>query len=302
MIALLEAAAADAPQRTAVVTPEGAPSYGELLDDARRVAAGLQRCGITRSPSSSPTPRGCSGCWPAPPWPGPNRASTSPTPTPPSYAPRRRARHDVVVTRRTTRRRILEVLRPEELLAGTPTRRRNVSTGSGSYAAPDSGHPHDRQDRRAQGARHDWRVLSRTVANVQPKPDQRWLLAYGPQQFAGVQVLLHVMASRATLVAPFPRQPKDGLQAMLTGGVTCVSATPTFWRFLLAEARSRKVQLPRWSRSPSAAKPVPRTSSTSFGASSPGPRSPRSTRRRSSAPSPRCATAGRAFRRLAVGD
>jgi acyl-CoA synthetase (AMP-forming)/AMP-acid ligase II len=45
-------------------------------------------------------------------------------------------------------------------------------------------------------------------------------------------------------VAPFPRQPKDGLDAMLTKGVTCVSATPTFWRFLLAEARSRKVTLP----------------------------------------------------------
>jgi acyl-CoA synthetase (AMP-forming)/AMP-acid ligase II len=69
-------------------------------------------------------------------------------------------------------------------------------------------------------------------------------LAYGPQQFAGVQVLLHVAASHATLVAPFPRQPKDGLNALVNEGVTCVSATPTFWRFLLAEARSRKVTLP----------------------------------------------------------
>ena len=67
-----------------------------------------------------------------------------------------------------------------------------------------------------KAARHDWRILGRTVANVRPMPDQRWLLAYGPQQFAGVQVLLHVAASQATLVAPFPRQPKDGLEAMLT--------------------------------------------------------------------------------------
>jgi acyl-coenzyme A synthetase/AMP-(fatty) acid ligase len=57
-------------------------------------------------------------------------------------------------------------------------------------------------------------------------------------------VLLHVAASRATLVAPFPRQPKDGLQALLDHRVTSVSATPTFWRFLLAEARSRKVAIP----------------------------------------------------------
>jgi acyl-coenzyme A synthetase/AMP-(fatty) acid ligase len=95
-----------------------------------------------------------------------------------------------------------------------------------------------------KAARHDWRVLSRTVSGVRPAPDQRWLLAYGPQQFAGVQVLLHTMASQATLVAPFPRLPRDSLQAMLDEKVTCVSATPTFWRFLLAEARNRKVDLP----------------------------------------------------------
>jgi acyl-CoA synthetase (AMP-forming)/AMP-acid ligase II len=45
-------------------------------------------------------------------------------------------------------------------------------------------------------------------------------------------------------VAPFPRQPSDGLQSLLNDGVTCVSATPTYWRFLLGEARSRRVALP----------------------------------------------------------
>ena len=87
-------------------------------------------------------------------------------------------------------------------------------------------------------------MLSQTVDNVRPAPAQRWLLAYGPHQFAGIQVLLHVVASGATLVAPFPRQPKNGLDALLSDGVTCVSATPTFWRFLLAEARNRHVRLP----------------------------------------------------------
>ena len=95
-----------------------------------------------------------------------------------------------------------------------------------------------------KAARHDWRVLTRTVESVEPAPDQRWLLAYGAQQFAGVQVLLHTLASQTTLVAPFPRLPKDSVQAMLDEKVTCVSATPTFWRFLLAEARSRRVELP----------------------------------------------------------
>ena len=87
-----------------------------------------------------------------------------------------------------------------------------------------------------KAARHDWRVLAQTVANIPPRPDQRWLLAYGPHQFAGIQVLLHVVASQATLVAPFPRQPSDGPEALLSEGVTCVSATPTYWRFLRAEA------------------------------------------------------------------
>ena len=54
MIALLEAAAADAAERTAVVTPEGSPSYGELLDDARRVAAALRRRGMTRFAVAEP--------------------------------------------------------------------------------------------------------------------------------------------------------------------------------------------------------------------------------------------------------
>ena len=38
MIALLEAAAADAAERTAVITPEGAPSYGEKADWYARIA------------------------------------------------------------------------------------------------------------------------------------------------------------------------------------------------------------------------------------------------------------------------
>ncbi len=82
------------------------------------------------------------------------------------------------------------------------------------------------------------------MAGIQRAGDQRWLLAYGLHQFAGIQMVLHVTASQATLVAPFPRQPKDGLDALLTDGVTCVSSTPTFWRFLLTEARSRRVTLP----------------------------------------------------------
>jgi acyl-CoA synthetase (AMP-forming)/AMP-acid ligase II len=243
MIALLEAAAADAAERTAVITPDGAPSYGELLDDARRVAAGLQRRGLTRFAVAEPD-----AAWVVRLLAGAALAGAEPCQYQPDTdaavlrAETAALKHDVLVTRRDdVGDGSLEVVRPEELLVDAPGRALDTESTGGAQplvirTTGTTGAP--------KAARHDWRVLGQTVETVQPKPDQRWLLAYGPQQFAGIQVLLHVLASRATLVAPFPRQPKDGLDAILSNGVTCVSATPTYWRFLLAEARSRQVQLP----------------------------------------------------------
>ncbi len=125
---------------------------------------------------------------------------------------------------------------------------------------------------RPKAARHDWRVLAQTGAGLRPAPGRRWLLAYGPHQFAGIQVLLHVVASRATLVAPFPRRPKDCVDALVRDGVTCVSATPTFWRFLLAEARSRKVELPRLEQVTLGGEPSPADLLEELGSTFPGAR------------------------------
>jgi acyl-CoA synthetase (AMP-forming)/AMP-acid ligase II len=243
MIALLEAAAADAAERTAVLTPEGAPSYGELLEDARRVAAGIQRRGLTRFAVAEPD-----AAWVLRLLAGAALAGAEPCQYQPDTdaavlrADMAALTYDVLVTRREdVGDGSLRVVRPEELLAEPPD-------GAGEFELPDGPQPLVIRTTGTTGApkaaRHDWRVLGQTVEKVLPKPDQRWLLAYGPQQFAGIQVLLHVLASRATLVAPFPRQPKNGLDAILSDGVTCISATPTYWRFLLAEARSRPVQLP----------------------------------------------------------
>ena len=71
------------------------------------------------------------------------------------------------------------------------------------------------------------------------------MLAYGPHQFAGLQILLHVFAAGATLVAPAPRRPREGLRAIRELGVTHASATPTFWRFLIAEMRADGGAVPR---------------------------------------------------------
>ncbi len=90
---------------------------------------------------------------------------------------------------------------------------------------------------RPRGVRHDWSRLVRATERVRPGAEERWLLAYGLHQFAGLQVLLHVFAAGATLVAPTPRRPKEGLAAMRRHGITHVSATPTYWRFVMAELR-----------------------------------------------------------------
>ncbi len=89
-----------------------------------------------------------------------------------------------------------------------------------------------------RGVRHDWsRQLSRS-ARIRDGSGQVWLLAYGPQQFAGLQVLIHVFSSGATLVAPPVRRPQVVLSMIHDEGVDHISATPTFWRFLLAEIRA----------------------------------------------------------------
>lgn len=241
MILLLEAAASSSPDREAVVTSEGSSTYGELLEDARRVATALRRQDITRFAVVEPD-----AAWVLRLLAGAALAGAEPC----QYQPDTDATefadhasmldHKVVVSRRVDLSGPFEVIAPDALVAedADDTLRADEHTPqplmirtTGTTGLP-------------KAARHDWRILGRTVARVRPRPEQRWLLAYGPQQFAGVQVLLHVAASRATLVAPFPRQPKDGLDALLTKGVTCVSATPTFWRFLLAEARSRRATLP----------------------------------------------------------
>jgi acyl-coenzyme A synthetase/AMP-(fatty) acid ligase len=238
MILLLERAAAASPDRVAVVTPEGSSTYADLLHDARRVAAALRERGIESFSIVEPDAgwvlrllagaalAGVEACQ--------HQADIAPTEL---AAQTGMLGHDVVVSRRTDLEGDVTVVGPESLLAA------DALDGGPADAQPlvilttgTTGRP--------KAARHDWGPLGRTVERVTPRPDQRWLLAYGPHQFAGVQVLQHVLASQATLVAPFPRQPRDGLEALLTGEVTCVSATPTYWRFLLAEARSREVGLP----------------------------------------------------------
>jgi acyl-CoA synthetase (AMP-forming)/AMP-acid ligase II len=239
MILLLERAAALAPDHPAVVTREATTTYAELLTAARRVAGGLVAGDITRfaivEPDAARILQLLAGA---------ALVGSEPCQYQADIAPEEFAAqatsigHDVVVTRRTDLVGAFRIVDPDELSAAEPDDR----------PAPGDDQPLLIRTTGTTGvpkaARHDWSILARTVEKVLPRPEQRWLLAYGPHQFAGLQVLQHVVASQAMLVAPFPRQPRDGLEALLSDGVTCVSATPTYWRFLLAEARAQHESLP----------------------------------------------------------
>lgn len=83
-----------------------------------------------------------------------------------------------------------------------------------------------------KGARHDWARLAGRVRAAGGNGDERWLLAHDLHQFAGLQVLLHVLATGATLVAPAGRGPGEAIAEIRRHRVTHVSATPTFWRLL----------------------------------------------------------------------
>jgi acyl-CoA synthetase (AMP-forming)/AMP-acid ligase II len=239
MIDLLERAAGAAPEQTAVVTPEGPASYGRLLDSARRIGSALRERDVARFAVVEPD-----AAWAIRLLAGAALVGAEPCQYQADIAATEFERqadalgHSIVITRRTDLGDAHATISPEEL-----TEQRSPAVSQPAAAQPlmirttgTTGPP--------KAARHDWRILAKTVRDRNPRPDQRWLLAYGPHQFAGIQVMQHVVASHATLIAPFPRQPRDGLEALLSEGVTCVSATPTYFRFLLAEARSRDVELP----------------------------------------------------------
>lgn len=248
MIDLLARAAAAAPDRVAVVTDLGEATYGELAVEAANVAAGLAERGLSRVAIVEPDARLVVALLAGAASAGVEACQYLPDLDPAEFALQAQANgHAHVITRRSD---LAGELIDPELLTGS----RAPSSGSGDGGSADGGTRRGEAQHllilttgstgQPKAARHDWTVLAGPLDGVAPAPGQRWLLAYGLHQFAGIQVVLHVLAAGATLVAPFPRQPRDGLRALTELGVDAVSATPTYWRFLLTEARGRGVTLP----------------------------------------------------------
>ena len=133
--------------------------------------------------------------------------------------------HSTLITTTTLGGDGLEVLSPDVLaqdvgeLPESPQRAPVLILTTGTTGEP-------------RGVRHDWNRLAAAVKHPDDRPGARWLLAYNLNQFAGVQVLIHVLVSRATLVVPASNQPREAVAALRDLGVTHASATPTFWRFV----------------------------------------------------------------------
>jgi len=238
LIELVQRAADAAPDSVAIVTDEYALTYAELAQRSRAVAAGLAARGIGRFAIQDADAATVTALLVGASLAGAEACQYPPTDDAEQVAALAdRFDHTLLVTPHTGH--TVATLTFDELLGDAssapdapPAERPLLVLTTGTTGAP-------------RGVRHDWTRLLRSTNRIAPARGQRWLLAYGLHQFAGLQILLHVYASGATLVAPAPRRPREGLAAMRNHGVTHASATPTYWRFLLAELRVDGGAVPR---------------------------------------------------------
>src|SRR5690606_15523119 len=116
------------------------------------------------------------------------------------------------------RAELLEPLEPEPPLAGGIT----ILT-SGTTGEPKS-------------VRHTWSTLLRAVRSSAERgePARRWLLAYPPHLYAGLQVVVQSVSDRGTLIVPArDASPEQLLACLAEHQVTHASGTPSFWRRLV---------------------------------------------------------------------
>lgn len=228
LIDLVRAGAEEAPDRALILAPDGELTYGGALARAEALAAGLRDAGISRfgvAAAGTPdvvvaliaaTAVGAEACvYPR----DLDAAGWS------AFADR--LAHEVVLTDEPVALETGRAVPLAELETATPSAAGMQAADSSPVMILTTG-----TTGTPKGARHDWRRLADAVRHPDDQGGTRWLLAYNPNQFAGLQVLLHVLVSRGTAVVPATRRPEDVLDALRVHEVTHVSATPTFWRLL----------------------------------------------------------------------
>ncbi|AXT86222.1 long-chain fatty acid--CoA ligase [Aeromicrobium sp. A1-2] len=233
MIELLRRAGRDNPDQTAVVTPRGSTTFHELQESAERVAANLVSLGIERFAVLDDDAAHVMAILAGSALAGAESCVYPLAATDEAVAENReRFDHTHLISSR------------ESLIAAGAIDANDVLNENGAPRIPvasadapllvmtsgtTTGQP--------RAVRNTWDRILRQVDRIEPTPDHRWLLAYGINQFGGLQILIHVLAAQATLVVGETFQPRDGLTAMRRWDVTHASGTPTFWRFLLVEMR-----------------------------------------------------------------
>lgn len=203
-------------------------TYGELVSDSERLAAGLRSRSIERFGITASSPVDVVALLVAA-----DEAGAEPCVYPRDLTPpeieqfSRRFDHSWIVGDEPTEELEAAEVTVADLRAGGESRSGDPSEGGGVLimTTGTTGRP--------KGARHTWERLAGAVRRSEGAQDERWLLSYNVNQFAGIQVILHVLVNGGTLVVPRSRQPHDVLDAIAGNDVTHVSGTPTFWRMLI---------------------------------------------------------------------
>lgn len=89
-----------------------------------------------------------------------------------------------------------------------------------------------------QPVRHTWQALTSTIHTGPRFQNRRWLIAYDPASFAGLQVTLQALLTGGTLSDVSQSTPEETARRIIAEQVEFASGTPTFWRMLLGAVNS----------------------------------------------------------------
>ena len=237
MIDLILRSAETSPEHPAVVGESSSLTYGQLVDQARIVAANLRARGITQAAlaeddivTSIALLVGCA-------YAGVEVCVTPRAATDEAVLSTvERLGEPTLISSRTAPElnavATAEILQDNGADPGEPAEDGLVLV----LTSGTSGYP--------RAARHLWSRVTQPLRGTRPTPEHHWVLSYGLNQFGGLQVLLHVFTSGATLYVPESLQPRHASRLLGPWGITHASGTPTFWRFVLLELANAEVQPP----------------------------------------------------------